>query len=317
MEPQEKEALIIRYLCGDASPEEITRVELLLKSDNQFSKEFRELQFAWEQSVMPAFDDAHDWNIIRNRIGFGREMKQSPLYSFLRIAAVITLFLSVSTAFWLYWNVPGYGRWVVFETGTVSDSIVLPDESIVFLNRNSSLKFRNTFSNHHRQVALEGEGYFEVRPDKQRPFQVEVGPVKVQVLGTAFHLNGTRKDGVVELNVTHGLVQLTNTRESLMVAGGEWAIAGVKVLGKGYITNPNFLSWKTGLLEFNNASLNEVVIALNNHFVEIDEVNILSGSEVFVTTRFQGQSLAEIMDELSVHFQKKITLDQGTLTISE
>ena len=317
MEPQEKEALIIRYLCGDASPEEIVRVESLLKSDDEFVNEFRALQFAWEQSAMPAFDAEHDWNAIRNRIGFGKEKQRTPLYSFLRVASVITLFLSVSTAFWLYWNVPGYGRWVVFETGAVSDSIVLPDESIVFLNRNSSLKFRSAFATHDRQVALEGEGYFEVTPDKQRPFRVEVGPVRVQVLGTAFHLNGKRMDGVVELNVTHGMVKLSNNRESLMVTGGEWAIAGVKVMGKGYITNPNFLSWKTGLLEFNNATLSEVAIALNNHFVEIENVEILSGSDVYVTTRFQGQSLPEIIEELSVHFQKKITLDQGTLTISE
>ena len=56
---------------------------------------------------------------------------------------------------------------------------------------------------------------------------------------------------------------------------------------------------------------------MNNHFVEIEDVELRSGSDVYVTTRFQGQSLPEIMEELSVHFQKKITLDQGTLTISE
>jgi len=316
MEPQERDELIVRYLCGDASESEKAEVAHLLNADISFKKEFNELKYSWEQAAMPQFNAVQDWNIIRNRIGFKSKSKSQFAY-FARIAAVISLFLSVSTALWFYWNVPGYGRWVVFETGSVSDSIVLPDESIVYLNRHSSLKFKNAFLGENREVALKGEGYFEITPDDSRSFHVEVGPVTVQVLGTSFHLNGTRKDGIVELNVTHGSVNISNAREKLTVKEGEWAIAGIKVMGKGYITSPNFLSWKTGLLEFNNSSLNEVAFALNNHFPEIETVKIISPSDIFVTTRFQGQSLDEITEELSVHFQKKFTLDKGTLTISD
>lgn len=316
MEPFNKEDLIIRYLCGDVSTEEVATVNQLRETDETFRKDFGELRFAWMHSAMPRFDAEQDWKNIQQRISV-QTQRESPFAFFLRIAAVITLVLSVSTALWFYWNVPGYGRWVVFETGMQSDSIVLPDASVVFLNRNSSLKFRNAFSGVDRQVALKGEGYFEITPDQNRPFKVELGPVSVDVLGTSFHLNGTRSDGIVELNVTHGTVSLTNNRERITVKEGEWAIAGVRVMGKGYITNPNFISWKTGLIEFNNSSLNEVAIALNNHFVEIDDVRINTGSDIFVTTRFQGQSISEITEELSVHFQKKFILYKGTLTISD
>lgn len=316
MEPKKREELIIRYLCGDASDEEVAAIKQLMNTDNAFRKEFGEMRFAWESSAMPHFDSEQDWNIIRQRMSLSTA-KKSSLSFFVRIAAVLTLFLSVSTALWFYWNVPGYGRWVVFETGLDTDSIILPDESTVFLNRNSSLKFKNAFLGSDRYVALDGEGYFEITHDENRPFEVEVGPVSVKVLGTSFNLNGTRTDGIIELNVIDGAVNMVNSKGKLKVNKGEWAIAGVKVLGKGLITNPNFISWKTGLLEFNNSSLNEVALALSNHFSEIESVNIVSRSDINVTTRFQGQPLSEVTEELSVHFQKKFTLYKGTLTISD
>lgn len=317
MEPKVSEQLIIRYLCGDVSREEIAEVNHLKETDESFKKEFEELRFAWERSAMPHFDPEQDWKNICNRIAFCSQRKKVPFSYFVRIAAVITLFLSVSTALWFYWNVPGYGRWVVFETGIESDSIVLPDESIVFLNRNSSLKFRSAFGEENRNVELNGEGYFEITHDKNRPFRVEVGRASVKVLGTAFHLNGIRKDEIIELNVTDGTVEFSNSDKSITVTKGEWAIAGEDILEKGDIKDPNFMSWKTGTLEFNNTSLSDVVKALDDYFVDIENVNIVSGSDVMVTTRFQGQSLSEITEELSVHFQKKITFYKGTLTISD
>ncbi len=309
--------LIVRQLSGENSPEEKALVKSMLESNSSFRQLYREYQFIWEQSTLTGEAVERDWQLIRQRMGFSSHKQSSPFAFLLKIAAVLTLVLSVSTGLWVYWNVPGYGRWVVFETGMVSDSIVLPDASIVFLNRNSSLKFRQAFKGEERKVALNGEGYFEVKPDQLRPFSVEAGPVSVKVVGTAFHLNANRKDGVVELNVTDGSVSLYNAFEEITVDKGEWALAGVKAIGKGTAKNENFLSWKTGRLDFNKSSLNEIALALTQHFNEIKSFKIKEKSNILVTTRFKGESLEDITDELSVHFQKKFILDNGVLIISD
>lgn len=310
------EDLIVRYLDGECTREEALTIESLLKSDARYKQHFNEIRFIWEQTAISSTELEKDWSLIRQRIGFGKK-QASPFAFFLRAAAVIIMVFSVSASLWVYWNVPGYGRWVVFETGATSDSLVLPDASIVYLNRNSSLKFRNAFAGPERHVALKGEGYFEVAKDLEKPFKVEVGPVSVNVLGTAFHLDGTRADGLIELNVTEGIVNLSNRRESNQIYAGEWAIANAKVMGKGVITNNNFISWKTGLLEFNEASLSDISVALRNHFPEINDVIIYNQSNIKVTTRFKGQHLDEITEELSVHFQKNFALKNGTLIISD
>ncbi|WP_157666445.1 FecR family protein [Alkalitalea saponilacus] len=311
-----QEELIVRYLCGDTSPEEIITIESLLENDREFIQLFNETRFVWEQAAKPCYNPEQDWQAIRRRIGFTKK-KSGALSFFMRVAAVIGLVISVSAGLWVYWNVPGYGRWVVFETGASSDSIVLPDQSIVFLNRNSSLKFLNSFKPDQRTVALTGEGYFEIQQDKDRPFKVETGIVQVHVTGTAFHLDATHENGIIELNVTKGGVTIYSPTGSLDVKQGERALAGQRLIQKSLISDNNFLSWKTGLLEFDNATLYEIAKTLKDHFPEIEAFNIKDTTNIKVTTRFQKQSLHDITEELSLHFQKKFALHNGVLVISD
>ena len=316
MEKEIQEEVIVRYLCNELSTSEMEEFDLLLDTDDSFRKKYNEIEFAWKMSAISSYDHENDWQSIRNKIGFTEVKERSLLHFLVRVAAVFVLVFAVSAGLWVYWNVPGYGRWVVFETGASTDSIVLPDESIVFLNRNSSLTFRNAFVGDERKVALVGEGYFEVAHNEMKPFHVEMGAVSVRVVGTAFNLNATNADGV-ELNVTQGKVILGNINSYVTVEEGEWAVAGSGLINKGIIKNPNFLSWKTGFLEFNNVSLHETVQILNIQFTEIDTFRIDTESDILVTTRFQESPLPEIMEELSLHFQKKFTLNNGILIISD
>lgn len=65
--------------------------------------------------------------------------------------------------------------------------IVLPDGTRVWLNAATELKYPVAFHAKERRVYLKGEAYFEVAPDKNRPFYVETEEVKIRVLG-----NGVR-----------------------------------------------------------------------------------------------------------------------------
>lgn len=310
------EELVVRYLCGELDQNEQLAFESKLTTDASFKNFYEELRYVWEHSSLAAVSSEQDWQIIRQRLGF-TENSVSMWGYFVRIAAVLMVVLSVSTGLWFYWNVPGYGRWVVFETDATSDSIVLPDASIVFLNRHSSLKYPNVFADKSRQVALKGEGFFEVQPDKERPFNVEVGDVHVKVLGTAFNLNDNKEKGVVELNVTHGMVSVKNRRNEITVSKGEWALANKHILGKGLSSDFNFISWKTGLLEFNSATLREIALALNHHYPEIKSVDMEDESPVLVTSRFENADLDDVLEELSMHFQKKFIFNNGKLVITK
>src|SRR5690606_35729068 len=66
--------------------------------------------------------------------------------------------------------------------------ITLPDGSKVWLNAESTLRYPSQFIGNDRVVELEGEGYFEVSKDTERPFKVRSAGQVVEVLGTAFNV---------------------------------------------------------------------------------------------------------------------------------
>ena len=73
--------------------------------------------------------------------------------------------------------------------------LVLSDGTRVWMNARSRLVYPVAFGD-TREVELEGEAYFEVTRDENRPFIVHAGQVAVKVLGTEFNVNTCRKQKV-------------------------------------------------------------------------------------------------------------------------
>lgn len=102
-------------------------------------------------------------------------------------------------------------------------AIVLSDGTKVWVNSNSKLTFPVQFDDRSRRVKLEGEGYFEVAHDVDRPFYVESRGVQVKVLGTHFNVNGYNQ--YVKTTLASGKVELrANNQQVLLSPGysGEW-----------------------------------------------------------------------------------------------
>lgn len=89
----------------------------------------------------------------------------------------------------------------------------LPDGTKVWLNKNTTLKYPHEFAGKGRKVYLEGEGYFEVMRNPEKPFVVQSEVMQVRVLGTVFNLKSdkdkmsavaTLLKGEVEVKGNHG-----------------------------------------------------------------------------------------------------------------
>ena len=96
----------------------------------------------------------------------------------------------------------------IVEITTANDVkvIYLPDSSLVFLNRNSKIIYSENFAGDQRNVFLEGESFFDVRLDADRPFCVYTANTKTRVLGTSFNISAYHESGETEVNVAHGKV---------------------------------------------------------------------------------------------------------------
>lgn len=92
--------------------------------------------------------------------------------------------------------------------------VVLPDQSVVWLNSNSEISFDKNFNRRSlRNVKLRGEAFFEVQPNPARPFQVETPHGLIEVLGTSFNVRGLKIETQTEVQVMHGLVALMSKEQ--------------------------------------------------------------------------------------------------------
>jgi transmembrane sensor len=317
-----KPEALIRYLSGDISVGEKSEVDAWRNMSEENEKLFREYEQIWKseyRSVLSDHDLGLDWGRIWKRIGFESHQRRIGIWSGLaKFAAVFVLLLAVSSALFTYWNVPGFGRWDAFSTGNSVDSLRLPDNSMVFLNNYSSIKYLKNFERGQRMVQLKGEGFFEVEHDADNPFLIQTDDgVHIRVLGTSFHLKTGDDLESMELNVAEGKVLLTYNDFSEDVEAGNSVIVEGQTFKVIPYRDMNFLSWKTGELKFSQSSLKTIVQTLQKHYDEVEKVKLNTNSDVLVTTTFRNESLSEILDELEIHFGKKFHLNEGVLTISD
>jgi ferric-dicitrate binding protein FerR (iron transport regulator) len=133
----------------------------------------------------------------------------------------------------------------------------LPDGSRIFLNRNSELRYRTDFGKDSRAVKLTGEAFFEISPDKEKPFSIDAGKAIVQVVGTSFSVLTDNGSSEVEVFVKTGKVLLSekSDNKSLQLDPGYIGRTDSGNLGKSVNEDPNYLAWNTGKLEYKGDKL--------------------------------------------------------------
>lgn len=101
---------------------------------------------------------------------------------------------------------------IVANNGSRSRSL-LPDGTTVWLNAGSKLHYENDFNGATREVRLEGEAFFDVVKQPERPFIVHTSGIDIRVLGTAFNVKSYPEDETVETTLYRGLVQVSRQED--------------------------------------------------------------------------------------------------------
>jgi len=219
--------------------------------------------------------------------------------AWLRIAAAILL--AIVSGVVVNYFVSRQGT-MSYTTAQNTDTVSLPDGSTVFLNRYSALTVKGSFGEKERRVELRGEAFFEVSPDKQKPFTVEAGGASITVLGTSFNVQSYAQKNELEVVVATGVVRLapTGMGQSVELRAGDKGILkkNEKELTSNKNTDGNFLSWKTKHMAFDKAGLPSVLETLQAtygvEFVVLADVP----AECAVTVTFDNQPLESVLKVL-------------------
>jgi len=173
------------------------------------------------------------------------------------------------TGGYLGWSMNGNRVTAQVYTSSVAArrDLTLDDGSRVALGGATRLTTR--FSRDQRQVELaEGEAYFEVKPNADRPFVVHVGKLTIEDIGTAFDVR--RTGDRVTIAVAEGRVRIadgTSRNDSLeAVAGQAVSYDPAHAAMNLYATDPaRTAAWRDARLEFDNEPLSVVVANINRY----------------------------------------------------
>jgi ferric-dicitrate binding protein FerR (iron transport regulator) len=191
--------------------------------------------------------------------------------------------------------------------------LLLPDGSRVWLNAASSLKFPAAFAAGSREVELRGEAYFEIAPDRERPFQVTVRdrkgePVKVTVLGTHFDIKAYRDEPAVTTTLLEGSVKVGRGDEAALLEPAEQAsiTPGAPGIGVRHANVEDVVGWKNGFFHFDGDDMGTIMRKIERWYdVTVSyEGAVPPGHFTGVISRHTNLSEVLKMLELSgVHFR--------------
>lgn len=139
--------------------------------------------------------------------------------------------------------------------------VQLPDGSWVWLNAASSLKYPTVFNANSRTVELNGEAYFEIAKDKNKPFVVKLSDEsKVNVLGTHFNIMSYDSEKTKQITLLEGSVKITLENHSLKLEPGQQAKINTGEIG--LVPTPDLeevIGWKEGEFVFHDADIQTIM----------------------------------------------------------
>jgi len=185
--------------------------------------------------------------------------------------------------------------------------VTLPDGSVVWLNRRSSLRYPASFDGDKRYVDLKGEGYFEVTHDDKIPFIVNTNNLQIIARGTTFNVMAYPEEDKVETSLISGNVELIK-----QLSGGKSEAlylmnpADLTIYNKKsdeiavrVIDDDRKFSWKNGKLVFTAEPMPEVIKKLSRWFnadIEINDAELLG---LTLTATFVDETLPQVLELLT------------------
>jgi len=197
----------------------------------------------------------------------------------------------------------------------------LEDGTKVHLNAGSTIQYPSIFSDSTREVAVEGEAYFEVAKDASRPFMVSTEKVKTTVLGTIFNVRAYPEESRIDVAVKEGVVRVETTSkdqtDSRILRANEMnSYDIISNKSNRYNIDPeDVFAWTNGVISFKEANIDEIVRTLERWYGVTFNINVKLNRDKDFTFRYKNKPLKEILDGLSFAYGFEYKIDNKTITL--
>ena len=197
--------------------------------------------------------------------------------------------------------------------------LFLSDNTEVFLNSDSEIRFPVKFGKNRRDVFLSGEAFFIISKDVSRPFIVNANnKVSVEVLGTQFNLQAYSDEDFVKTTLSEGRVRVYDEKQSVKLHPDEQAIYngtdGKFTTRK--VDASKYSAWKDGRFVLQNCTLGDIMTRLGRWY----NVDILWVDSEVKKYHFSGElarykDFVEILRMLELATQVRFEVKDRTILV--
>lgn len=277
--------LLNKYIAGDATPEEKEEVARWLDADKKNMKEFLALRklydiSIWQQEQTP---------VAKDKLSLGNKhwTLRSASFELAKVAAIFILAFTIVYSFLINEDNDSAKMQTIFVPPGQRAELTLTDGTKVWLNAKTTFTFPDKFTANNRRVTLDGEGYFDVTKNPEKPFIVNTERYDIKVMGTEFNVTAYSGSSVFETSLLKGAVEVfspaKNTKVSLEPHMRTYEENGI--LKKDTIEHENYFLWKEGLICFYDEPVDKMIKKLQLYYdVKIDVQN-----KTLLNNRYSGK----------------------------
>jgi transmembrane sensor len=329
------EELIARFLRNEVNEQERTAVLAYLQSSAPddvvaqtiFEKSWEREEDAAENLSPLLYERLQSrLDIPTQKTYISRPVVYRMAASFLLLAACI---YGVTTYWQHVLNIIDPVHYVTRETYSGQRmEFKLPDGSHIVLNAGSKLTYPDKFRNGKRDISLEGEAFFEVVRDEQKPFIVRTGHMRTQVLGTSFNIQAYPNEHTMRVSVLTGKVAVSLYKDSVDATPEQQQLLTVneqvyfdRVTGafeKQYVSAVPFVAWTEGKLILRNASFREIAHTLERWYNVKIELHPAAGEGCRFTANFgENTALRDVLEMLHITNHIQYSIEANSVKLYE
>lgn len=314
--------LIGKVLAREATASEKQEVEAWIHEHEDHARYFRQLQEVFDQAASPEiqalFDTDAAWQKVRHKIKpAGRQHWMNRIPLVYRVAAGIALIIGTGYLLFPLISPDAVPTELAASSKIVNDT--LPDGSLTSLNRSTKMVYTYDVKQKVRKVTLQGEAFFQVKHEEEKPFIIETQGVYIKDIGTQFNVMAFPESTIVEVMVTEGEVYFySDTNTGIQLVAGQTGIYDKtsRTFTRQEVTDTNRLAYKTRIFRFNNTRVSEIIHQVN----EVYGVSITLAQEEIgnchITVNFDEETPQTIAEIIAETLDLVLDTSQGRLTLS-
>lgn len=317
---------IIGYLQGNLTPEETDSFYDWVNQSASNKALFFEMKAMYEAGVpLCSPSETHkSWmRLLDKKKNSGRRHFRL-WYQISTYAAVALLAVAISSLYFLFFHEEDarlYTRYIGGD-GLQADVVELPDGTHVSLGSKTTFHYNKDYGKSKRIVYLEGEAYFDVAKQKDKPFIVRTKEQDIEALGTKFNVTAYISDSLLITTLLEGSVRLKTkniSHQTLLKPDQQFIYnRNTRTADVRNVDAKQFTSWTTGYYYFPEQSLEAILYRLSHVYgVQFTVNSEALNKRTFTGTFYRGQSIKDIMEIVNLSIPIKYKIDDHHITISE